>query len=89
VKRIRYAKITLKVVIPVYSHTAEEAREIAKDQLADFVSAFEPADWENACQGPPALSTQKPRHLAGDELVWGDGVPEDHCRVDELIRHLA
>lgn len=88
-KQIRYAELTLQVVIPVYSHTAEEAQAIALDQLGDFLSCFEEADWEKARRGLPDLFLRKPDHVPADALVWGDGVPEDHCTVEDLTAHLS
>ncbi len=88
-KRIHYAVVTLKVTIPVYSHTVEEAKEIAKDQLCDFVSHYDATDWEQARHGPPDIYSTKPHHVPGDTLVWGDGVPEDHCTVEDLTAHLS
>jgi len=86
-KRIRYAEVTLKITIPVYSHTVEEAQEIAKDQLADFVSSYEAADWEMARSGPPHIFLTRPPQVPTDALVWGDGVPEEHCTVEALLLH--
>jgi hypothetical protein len=83
-KRIRYAEVTLKVTIPVYSHTSEEAQEIAKDQLSDFVSHYGPTEWEAARSGQPHIFLTKPPQVALDDLVWGDGVPEEHCTVGAL-----
>jgi hypothetical protein len=87
-KRIRYAEVTLKVTIPVYTHTNEEAQAVALDQLGDFVSSFEPADWERVRCGPPELFLGRPDHVPNDALVWGDGVPEDHCTVEALTLHI-
>lgn len=88
-KRIRYAAVTLQVVIPVYTHTGEEAQAVALDQLADFVSSFEPADWERVRRGQPDIFLRKPDHVPDDALVWGDGVPEDHCTVQQLTQLIA
>lgn len=88
-KRIHYATLTLKITIPVYSHTVEEAKEIAKDQLPDFVSHYDADEWELARWCSPEVSSTKPPHVANDTLVWGDGVPEDHCTVETLTQHLA
>lgn len=88
-KRIRYAEVTLKITIPVYSHTVEEAAAIALDQLSDFVSSFEAADWAKASQGITDLLDTQPSHVPDDALVWGDGVPEDHCTVEALTAHIS
>lgn len=82
--KIRFAKLTITLYMPVCSRTAEEAIEIAKDCVDDFVSGYD------ALPVPDVeLYDEQPELVDDDDTVWGEAVPEETMTVAELRDHLG